>query len=837
MTSVLRRCAALASFALINLCAATTVASVATQTISTIPSTATLAQSGIATFQAMLSDPADGAVTWTLTPDLGTLSVSGRRAVYTAPANITQAQTVTVQAQSVSNPSKVSAALISLVPVVAVALNPPASSVNQSGHLKFAAAVTGTRQTNVTWSVSPSLGQISSDGVYAAPASVQQASMVTVSAVSQADPSAKASATVQVLPPANSITFQTGRNGLTSLQLNGVEYNYLYGENLATQAAYTLVDGTKKVYTPTCTSTFTPVSVQQNCVAGADSFTLLITYSTPQAATIAADIQVTNISSSDTLTSLMISTLGIRCPFDLTHSHVGTIGQGNPIDWVSFGSGTWAIWSDLPKPQVTVGVGCGWTNVCKNQPSISNVAPGQMQTGRIALRFGSAGLNSYQIAPDAYANYRAAYPPVVNWPDRRPIMQWFIADTSKRSATNPRGYLEDPTINATNISAFSTRAVAAAQKILSAMNARPVRPQGIVIWDVEGEEFNQPTTYIGDPRVFQSGYAPEMNAAADQIFSTFTQAGYKVGVTLRPQSIQWGTTLPSTCTYNADNNFKSYFIMVNNPYQQKFYACYDPAGVHWSLIPNGNGAQTSLTPAQVQAETQQLLSKAQYAHDRWGATLFYVDSSVWVGGAPMTAQIFRDLQKALPDSLFMPEESYLDSLSAAIPFQDPKNSSSAKFSPITWRWAYPNGAMAMNFSNCQGPCWTTNLPSFEIGQKIGDIPMYSQPGQLSAPQLTQIEAMIEQARQDASQVTVTDQTGAQHVFTGNPATVTNYPVKMRVYFADKATDLPASTMFCEAGQWLGETACSMNLTGMQASQIRYYDFAGGFVSQDAPVGP
>jgi hypothetical protein len=340
---------------------------------------------------------------------------------------------------------------------------------------------------------------------------------------------------------------------------------------------------------------------------------------------------------------------------------------------------------------------------------------------------------------------------------------------------------------------------------------------------------------VGDPRVFASGYAPEMDAVADQIFSTFTQAGYRVGVTLRPQSMQWGTTLPSTCTYSTDNNYKSYFIKVNAPYLQKFYACYDPAGVKWSLIPNANGSQTSLTSNQVQAEEAQLLSKAQYAHNRWGATLFYVDSAVWVGGTPLNAQIFRDLQAAMPDSLFMPEQSYLDTLSATAPFQDPKNATAAKFTPVTWRWAYPNGAMTMNLSNCQGGCWNSNLANFDIGQKIGDIPMYSQPLQLSNTQLTNIENMIETARQGGSTITVTDLKGSNHTYTGTPSTIGNYPLKMRVYFADVPANLPGSTTYCEAGQLLGQTSCVVDLTGLAAYQIRYYDFAGGFVTQEAPV--
>ena len=64
---------------------------------------------------------------------------------------------------------------------------------------------------------------------------------------------------------------------------------------------------------------------------------------------------------------------------------------------------------------------------------------------------------------------------------------------------------------------------------------------------------------------------------------------------------------------------------------------------------------------------------------------------------------------------------------------------------------------------------------------------------------------------------------------------------MRVYYADTAGDLPASTTYCEmrgmpqcyqAGIWTG--GATVNLLGLPASQIRYYDFDGNFVSN--PVG-
>ncbi len=95
--------------------------------------------------------------------------------------------------------------------------------------------------------------------------------------------------------------------------------------------------------------------------------------------------------------------------------------------------------------------------------------------------------------------------------------------------------------------------------MLTAIKSRPVQPQGIIIWDLEGQEFIQPTTYVGDPRVLSQGYAPEMDATADQLFAVFRNAGLKVGITLRPNYLQWGKAadMPATCHYDSNNITKT----------------------------------------------------------------------------------------------------------------------------------------------------------------------------------------------------------------------------------------------------------------------------------------
>jgi hypothetical protein len=660
-------------------------------------------------------------------------------------------------------------------------------------------------------------------------------------------------ALLAALPLCAQVSFVTGPNGLTSMTFGGVNYDYAYGEQFLTRVTTVTPTGSVAV-SPTCTTAYTAASVTANCkTTGTDTVTVVATYSTPPGVpavslapgatygTVRADIQLTNNSASDTVSQALLSVLGVATTqSNAAASSPATINAVNPVSNGNYVTGQWAIWANTVSPSITLGITCGWSYICKNQPLLTNIGPGQTVTASFSIRFTTdATAQTVALAPEAYAAYDAAYPPLVNWPDRRPIMNWFIADTGHQSATNPRGYLWNPALDVSDIPAFTATALAQAQNILTLIQARPVQPQGIIVWDLEGEEFLQATTYVGDPRVFDEGYAPEMEATADQLFALFKNAGYKVGVTLRPQFLLWGTALPATCHYDPSTDYKGYFINVAAPFLQKFYGCYDPAGLAWSLVPRGNGGQTFFQPASDALEIKLLLAKATYANTRWGATLFYVDTTVLPGGAVLDPSIFRALQTALPNCLFIPEESNLGTMGVAMPYSEPTVVSDPKFSPVTWRYAYPTGGLGIYLSNCVGSasCWSANSASFTAGQMIGDIPIYSVPTQSSPAQLTTIESMIGAARTQASTITVTDSsTGNVYTYAGAPATIYNYPVKMRVYFASEGQTLNKSNLYCEAGGWTGTNSCTLNLSGVTLAQIQYYDFMDQLVST-APMQP
>lgn len=101
------------------------------------------------------------------------------------------------------------------LPPVTVTVTPSSVVVAAGQTQQFTASVTGTTNTAVNWSVSPNVGTISATGLYTPPASLDQGAVVTVTAVSQADPTrsgfavAAVTPSVQLPPAAGYWTFDT----------------------------------------------------------------------------------------------------------------------------------------------------------------------------------------------------------------------------------------------------------------------------------------------------------------------------------------------------------------------------------------------------------------------------------------------------------------------------------------------------------------------------------------------------------------------------------------------------------------------------------------------------
>jgi hypothetical protein len=161
------------------------------------------------------------AVTWTASA--GIVDESG---LYTAPASQPSGGTATVTATSVSNPSVSASATVTITtqPVV-ISLTPQSTTVKAGFSHLYLATVTGTTNTAVSWAVSDMPGDFSYPGSilsgrYTAPNPVYQSETFLVTAVSTADQTKSASASVTVVPlenqQAQDLPIRLGTSGINA---------------------------------------------------------------------------------------------------------------------------------------------------------------------------------------------------------------------------------------------------------------------------------------------------------------------------------------------------------------------------------------------------------------------------------------------------------------------------------------------------------------------------------------------------------------------------------------------------------------------------------------------
>lgn len=183
--------------------------------VQVLPQAVTLQVNGMQQFSATVSGSSNQAVTWSVVGGSanGTITTSG---FYTAPATVPNPAQVTVVATSQADTTQSGAAtvtVIAAIPSIAVTPNPVNVSIFTTQ--QFSASVSNLSNSAVTWRVngltggSQQIGFISSSGLYVAPGGVPTTSngsggvtttTVTVTAVSQANPSVSGSAVVTIFP-------------------------------------------------------------------------------------------------------------------------------------------------------------------------------------------------------------------------------------------------------------------------------------------------------------------------------------------------------------------------------------------------------------------------------------------------------------------------------------------------------------------------------------------------------------------------------------------------------------------------------------------------------------
>jgi hypothetical protein len=302
---------------------------------------------------------------------------------------------------------------------------------------------------------------------------------------------------------------------------------------------------------------------------------------------------------------------------------------------------------------------------------------------RVALRFVGPLPDPTAVCGDLFAAFAQRYPVMPGieaWKDRRPIAQVFFESESTNGGRNPRKWFNpeqgvDVTTPA-GVKRFQKMVLQRAHDALARMKA--MNAQGVITWDIEGAEFPA-STYMGDPTKLMTddpsqSVAPEMAAIADQYFKIYRDAGYRVGVTIRPQKVEM----------QRDTNGRILMAWENE----------DDWG--WKTDP----------PPNLQAFwLDQLETKIRFARQRWGATLFYIDSN-GDPGSPVSFLVMRALAAEFPDVLIIPEQSTMGYYSATAPYRQLNMLSRDNIVPPLVRRTYPG-------EDGHSPCFGVINPTIE----------------------------------------------------------------------------------------------------------------------------
>lgn len=326
------------------------------------------------------------------------------------------------------------------------------------------------------------------------------------------------------------------------------------------------------------------------------------------------------------------------------------------------------------------------------------VQPGQTDSFTVSLRFAASGTPTTALAQDAYASWAKTWPPQLNWTDRRAIGSIYLASSPSGDIhqsggyyNNPRRYFNDANsehfdvTSASGLIAFQQRVLKQAATNVDVL--RRLNAQGAITWDIEGEEFPQTTSYVCEPDNIAQ-IAPEMESVIndasspyngmkldDAYFKTMRDAGFRIGVCVRPQ--------------------------------------------HFTQHSDGTAEQVTLDDSAVAAE---IIRKMKFAHDRWGATLFYIDSSVEANGAVLDAGIFQQAAQALPDSLLIPEESTPKYYAYTAPFQSLLFHGQTGTDASVYAY-YPNAFSVNLINDVDSSKLAPAIPALTAAVKAGDVLM------------------------------------------------------------------------------------------------------------------
>ena len=321
--------------------------------------------------------------------------------------------------------------------------------------------------------------------------------------------------------------------------------------------------------------------------------------------------------------------------------------------------------------------------VCRYEgpPRGAEISAGDWRQFTLSLRFGPQGADPLALTSDLSKRFAEQFPFELKWKDHRPIGCAFLSTTDTKWKTNPRGWFQDRTIDITTDAGradFQQRVLKYADTCVRI--AKEMDAQGVIVWDIEGQENPHSISYIGDPRLTAT-LAPEIDPVADAFFKKITDAGLRAGVTIRP--------------------------------------------THVVRVPSGKNAWTHRDTENI---VEELAGKLEYARKRWGCTLFYVDSTVrWdlTGDGEFTlhtlpADYMQTLARRFPDVLLIPEQSSTRHFAYSAPYHEIMQGFTA--TPPEVRAVYPDSFTALRVAEL--PLIEKNFDALVKAVQGGDILLY-----------------------------------------------------------------------------------------------------------------
>lgn len=293
---------------------------------------------------------------------------------------------------------------------------------------------------------------------------------------------------------------------------------------------------------------------------------------------------------------------------------------------------------------------------------LPRVPPGETLEVEFTLRIAPGETHRPIVLKPFYKNYQEFWSPTQDWPDRRPIGAAFLmSEWGKEETlfgvegTNPRRYWS-PITNTVDV--FSPHGRDILRRALTRLAHRTVDAltemgaQGAILWNLEGG-FHA-TGFVGDPRM-QPIISPELDDGMDDYFRILRDAGFRVGCTIRHTQLQWRGDKWRHGVGNANPE--------RDPLHDDFHKLIPDHTPWWQVYPIA----------------ERLSRKIDYAKKRWGATIFYYDTSniryIYGGTNQKTfhsephAHIYRKIREDHPDVLIIPEiAKHTASLSQIAPY-------------------------------------------------------------------------------------------------------------------------------------------------------------------------